>query len=226
MGLRNHELLAICEALRLTPPPRATVADLEMMLKHWYNSRGNSQLVPYTGAVAVAPAWVMAHRAAAITPVAAGRQAVGTGGSAAAAAAGPDPSAVPVAFKEPVKLDLTWKNLANQNKGLSCMDNDTVLSQLMTLWEHDFVKFDAPEEVRVISSGRQLDIFKTFSENNVQNEQVLWLMKRIVGGMGGLKKMRKSAGGRNIIVDPKARAFAPNDEAAAPQEAERQGPAG
>ena len=56
MGLRNHELLAICEALNLTPPPRATVADLEMMLKHWYNSRGNSQLVPYTGAVAVAPA--------------------------------------------------------------------------------------------------------------------------------------------------------------------------
>ena len=69
MGLRNHELLAICEALNLTPPPRATVADLEMMLKHWYNSRGNSQLVPYTGAVAVAPAWVMAHRAAAITPL-------------------------------------------------------------------------------------------------------------------------------------------------------------
>ena len=93
------------------------------------------------------------------------------------------------------------------------MDNDTVLSQLMTLWEHDFVKFDAPEEIRVISSGRQLDIFKTFRENKVENEQVLWLMKRILGGMGGLGRRKKdTAGGRNIIVDPKARAFAPNED--------------
>ena len=118
MGLRNHELLAICEALNLTPPPRATVADLEMMLKHWYNSRGNSQLVPYTGAVAVAPAWVMAHRAAAIPPspcrafVPKGEGGAATGPdplAAAAAAAGPDPSAVPAAFKEPVKLVSTGR---------------------------------------------------------------------------------------------------------------------
>jgi len=97
-------------------------------------------------------------------------------------------------FKEPVRLQLHWKNFANKITSLSCMDNDTVLSQLMTLWEHDFVKFDAPEEIRVISNGRQLDIFKTFNENNVESDQTLWLMKRIVGGMGGRRKMRKSAG--------------------------------
>ena len=79
----------------------------------------------------------------------------------------------------------------------------------MTPWEHDFVKFDTPEEIRVISNGRQLDIFKTFGENNVESDQTLWLMKRIVGGMGGLgRKKRDNAGRRGIIVDPKPRAFA------------------
>ena len=157
MGLRIIELLSICEALNLTPPPRATVADLEMMIKHWAASKGANQLVPYTGPAmmyppmpgpsAAAPSWVMQRRAA----VGAGALPVAT---AAPAAGGPGPGTLPAPFKDPVKLQLTWKTLDSQSAPFTCMDTDTVIAHLMTLSEHDVVKFNAPEEIRSVCNGR------------------------------------------------------------------------